>query len=456
MNRVDHVRLPGILMSFSRVFHSAGFECYLVGGAVRNMLSKKPTGDFDVATDAKPDDVNALFDRVFPTGIRHGTVTVRYKGSEFEVTTFRSERGYSDRRHPDAVTFVGTINEDLRRRDFTINSIAIDCRNGAVVDPNEGREDLRNRILRAIGNPNTRFREDGLRLIRACRFVAQLDLTVEPETLIGMRENAPALEGVSAERVFDELRKILDCPQPSTAFRVFAETHLLSQIIPELDACREIEQKGLHRFDVFDHSIYAYDAAPASDPAVRMAALLHDIGKPEAKRVAEDGTVTFHRHEEISEKLAHTILQRLKSPRLFELRVCHLIRHHMFHYEPNWSDSAVRRFVKRIGIENTEQLFALRRADSRAITGKSEPGNNLDELTKRIVQVKASRDAISVRDLAINGNELADLAGIPKTETMGTVLEFLLESVLDDPTLNEKERLLELGASFYKRRIDIG
>jgi putative nucleotidyltransferase with HDIG domain len=238
-----------------------------------------------------------------------------------------------------------------------------------------------------------------------------------------------------------------------------AETGVLVRLLPELDACRGVEQKGLHRFDVFTHSILACDAASVAESRtdVRMAALLHDIGKPAAKRIADDGTITFHRHEEISERLAHRVLRRLRCPRAFEDSVCHLILHHMFHYEPNWSDAAVRRFLSRVGIEGVDPLFELRRADSAAIAGR-EPGtpgagSNLVELADRIRRVQEQDEAITIGDLAVNGNDLHREAGIPKSREMGVVLEFLLEAVLDDPHLNTTERLLEMARNYYQDRV---
>ena len=363
------IRLSRSLKSFSRRFTEAGYDCYLVGGAVRNMLLEIPTDDFDIATNAKPDEVMRLFRRVIPTGIRHGTVTVLHRGLHMEVTTFRTESQYGDSRRPDGVEFVGSIDDDLSRRDFTMNAVAVDCRTGEVIDPTGGMIDIDRCLIRAIGDPGNRFSEDGLRLIRACRFAAQLGFTIHPDTFDGIRTNLPALRGVSPERIRDELFKILASPVPSVGVLAMAESGILAIVLPELDACRGVEQKGFHRHDVFVHSLFASDAALAGDLEVRTSALLHDIGKPIAKAIDDNGIITFHRHEEHSEYLARKLLYSLKCPKAFTETVCHLIRHHMFHYEPSWTDAAIRRFVRRVTPEHLDKLFSLRSADSAAISG---------------------------------------------------------------------------------------
>ncbi len=419
------------------------------------MLLGMDPGDFDVATDASPEAVTRLFNRVIPTGIRHGTVTVLYRGIEIEVTTYRSESGYADRRRPDVVQFVGSIGEDLARRDFTINAIAVDCATGTIVDPVGGRADLERRVIRAIGAPEERFREDGLRLIRACRFAAQLQFEVAPDTLAGMRENLDSLVGVSPERIRDELLKTLAAPLPSIGFLVMADSGVLAVVLPELDACRGVEQqKGMHGLDLFAHSIEACDAAPREAAEVRLAALFHDVGKPQAKRIDKDGVVTFHRHEEISAEITRKILGRLKCPTGRIRSVCHLIRHHMFCYRPEWSDAAVRRFVHRVGIEYVRPLFELSRADGAATAGVvSPPGPDLAELAARIDRIRAEEHALSIHDLAVDGNDLSEEAGIPRSREMGVVLRFLLEAVLDDPKLNDRERLIRIARTFYRERM---
>ena len=451
------IRIPQKLRAFARHFDDAGYECFLVGGAVRNMLIDLPSGDYDVATNARPEDVIRLFSRVIPTGIRHGTVTVLYRGEQIEVTTYRTESSYGDQRRPDEVQYVGSIIEDLRRRDFTMNAIAIDCVNGTVVDPNDGAGDIRRRRIHAIGDPGLRFAEDGLRLVRACRFAAQLEFEIDTETVEGIRTNTASLRGVSPERVRDELFKMLGAGRPSIGFAAMSDTGLLEKILPELASCRGVEQKGLHRHDVYIHSVLACDAASPENLEIRAAALFHDIGKPISKSIDAEGITTFHRHEEHSERLARIILKRLKCSKAFEDSVCHVIRHHMFHYEPDWTDAAVRRFIHRVTPEYIDRLFALRRADTAAISGRSPleiaQFGSLNEFESRINSTLAESQALTIRDLAIDGNILSTEGGIPKNREMGVVLEFLLESVLDDPHLNDRNRLLAIATRFYEDRL---
>ena len=442
------------LIKFSRIFKDAGYSCYLVGGAVRNLYAGLKVSDYDFATDARPGDVIRLFRKVIPTGIKHGTVTVLFSGHQLEVTTFRQDGKYSDSRRPDTVHFTPSIFEDLKRRDFTINSMAYDLVDGKLLDPHGGRDDLKNRIIRAIGTPSERFQEDALRIMRACRFAAQLEFDISTGTLSGMTEKSGNLRAVSAERIRDELDKILKARRPSTAFRIMEETGVLDIILPELSTCRGVEQKGFHEFDVLDHSLHACDGAPAENAEVRLAALLHDIGKPATLGSDELGIPTFYGHEHESAEMARGIIQRLKYPKAFEKQVLMLIEHHMFHYEENWTDSAVRRFIARVGVENIADLFELRRADQYGMKASHTDSLNLVDFRKRIDAVLEADNAFCIRDLDINGNILQNDGGIPRGPALGTVLEFLLETVLDDPALNERDKLLELGRNFYNERLN--
>jgi tRNA nucleotidyltransferase/poly(A) polymerase len=435
------------LQRFDRVFEKAGHACYLVGGAVRSiLLGERPT-DYDFATDATPQEVMRLFKRVIPTGVQHGTVTVIFEREEFEVTTFRVEGKYSDARRPDRVEFTPSIEEDLARRDFTINAVAADLKDGALIDPHAGRSDLRQRRIRAIGTPAERFREDGLRLLRACRFAAKLEFEIEEATLSAMREASGTIDSVSAERIREELDKVMEAVQPSIAFFLMERCGLLGRVLPELAACRGIEQGGMHRYDVLDHSIYSCDGAPVEKPDIRYAALLHDIGKATTVDRSDDGEITFYGHERESERLTRDILRRLRFSRAREKRICHLILHHMFHYTSEWSDAAVRRFIARVGRDHIEDLFDLRMADRYGILGhRSLPDG---EFRDRIRAVLDEEHAFTVRDLAVDGHVLMQEAGIPKGPELGQVLDHLLETVIDDPEQNTKEKLLTIARSFY-------
>lgn len=444
------MRLSKDIIDFSRVFERNGYRCYLVGGAVRNMvLGQKPI-DYDFATDATPPAVRKLFKSVIPTGIKHGTVTVLWRGHKLEVTTFRLEGNYSNARHPDEVNFTPSLLEDLKRRDFTINSMAINPQTGELIDPHGGRSDLKDRLIRAIGLPEERFREDGLRLMRACRFAAQLDFRIEEETLRAMSSTVDTIDRVSAERIRDELMKTLTAARPSVGLLVMSETGLLDRILPELAKCRGIYQGGLHDFDVFRHSLLACDGAPADRPMIRLAALLHDLGKAVTVSKNEVGDTTFYRHEAVGEELCRKIMRRLRFSHEEEKKVCLLVGQHMFHYQDEWTDGAVRRFIARVGLENLEDLFELRRADQYGMKGIPVTHDSLAPLRKRIDTVMRQKDALTLRDLAVDGTILSTEAGIPRGPDMGKVLNYLMEAVLDDSGLNEKDRLVPIAEKFYR------
>ncbi|MBT3273737.1 MAG: HD domain-containing protein [Spirochaetales bacterium] len=447
------LHLPRIVRELGKEFENAGYEAYLVGGAVRNLLRKERPSDFDIATNALPEQVSAIFRRVIPTGIKHGTVTVFFREHQFETTTFRTENAYSDLRRPDSVHFVPTIEEDLKRRDFTINSMAVHAVNGTITDPHNGQDDLKSGIIRAVGDPFERFSEDGLRLLRACRFACQLNFSIEASTLSAMRAQKDTIRSISAERVRDELNKILASDQPSLGFLTMESAGLLEIILPELSLGRGVTQKGTHIFDVLDHSLYTADGAPKKFLHLRLAALFHDIGKPSAKKQLEDGTVVFHNHDLISAKISSQILTRLKYPKAVEKKVAHLIKNHMFFYEDDWSDAAVRRFLRRIGIENVEDLFALRIADGFGMKRKIPSGLSIKQLHTRIDSVLQEQSVLSIRDLAVGGNDLVQDAGIPKGPIMGIVLDYLLETVIDDPSQNSREHLLRIAREFHSTYI---
>jgi tRNA nucleotidyltransferase/poly(A) polymerase len=438
----------------AEVFASRGKQVYLVGGAVRDLLLGKNPNDWDLASDARPEEVIAMFRKVIPTGIKHGTVTIRYRGRSIETTTFRTESVYTDGRRPDSVRYAATIEEDLSRRDFTMNAAAIRLPGGSMTDPFGGQADIQKKLIRCVGRAEERFNEDGLRPLRALRFASQLGFTLEDETFAAIAPALPATAQVSIERIREELDKILVSALPSRGLRLMEQTGLLETLLPELRRCRGVGQKGFHRFDVLDHAFLSCDFAardssfPETDSrlVLCLAALLHDIGKPEVRVLDSSGVYTFYRHEEHSAALALGILKRFKYSNDIIERTIHLIRQHMFHYEEDWTDAAVRRFIIRAGKENLPALYALRRADAYGTTGKVPPPEMLVPLADRVNAILERNEALSLRDLAVKGGDLMAL-GVKPGRDMGRILNELFEAVLADPELNKKEKLLEIAGN---------
>jgi len=451
------IAIDPVLKEIASLFNNSGKEIYLVGGAVRDSLMGKKIHDWDLATNALPEEVMSIVKRaggkVIPTGIKHGTVTVFYKNNTAEVTTFRLEAGFSDGRRPDEVHFTSDIEEDLSRRDFTMNTVALRLPKGEIVDPFGGSADIKAGIIRCVGNAAERFNEDGLRPLRAVRFAAQLGFEVEKNTLDAIGGVLDVCAKVSWERVRDEVDKILASPIPSRAFLLMEKTGLLKLFLEELAICRGIDQKGFHNFDVLDHCLSAcdYAAAKGYSRELRLAALFHDVGKPQARQMGDDGIWTFYRHEEISTSLCKKILNRLRYSNTVIEKVCHLIKEHMFHYTDEWTDAAVRRFIARVGEDHLEDLYCLRRADTFAFAGKEKDNSSLLLLANRVEKILAESRALSVKDLAVSGNDLLAI-GIQSGKTMGLILNELLETVLDDPRQNTREKLLEIAGKIYRER----
>lgn len=442
--------IPKEIRLIAEKVSSRGKKAYLVGGALRDHFMKRRVGnDFDMATDASPQEIISLFPRVIPTGIKHGTVTVLTGRFSVEITTFRVEGGYTDGRRPDSVKFVADIEEDLSRRDFTMNAMALDVLSGRLYDPFLGQEDIKKRCIRSVGSPVLRFAEDGLRPLRAIRFAAQLGFSIEESTFSAISSALGTFRQVSRERVRDELQKILMSPSPSTGLRLLESSGFLGEILPELLPSRGCGQKGMHSFDVMDHLFLSVDAA-RMDLAVRLAALFHDAGKPAASVLDPDGIPTFYNHEKISAQLAAAAMRRLKFPNEVMDKVLHLIRNHMFNFTEDWSDAAVRRFITKVGVDSIEDLFDLRIADAAATQGTKPDPRPLDAFRKRIDAILLQKTAFSIKDLAVNGNDLA-LIGVPRGPVMGKILGELLETVLDDPAQNEREILLKIAAALKDR-----
>jgi putative nucleotidyltransferase with HDIG domain len=448
---MGNVGIHPILKEAAGIFNRSGKQAFLVGGAVRDILRGEKAHDWDLATDARPEEVIALFRKVIPTGIKHGTVTILYKGRSIETTTFRTESDYRDGRRPGRVDYTATIEEDLSRRDFTMNAMALELPGGRLVDPFGGATDIKRRIIRCVGEARERFNEDGLRPLRALRFASQLGFTVDDAALEAIPGALKTTAKVASERVRGELDKTLASPKPSAAFLLMEKTGLLNALFPGLAACRGVEQKGFHRFDVLEHSLLACDYAAATGfPLhVTLAALLHDIGKP-LTREMKDGVWTFYGHERESARLAWNILRQYRYPNAVTDAVVHLIKEHMFFYDGTWTDAAVRRFIIRVGEENLEDLYALRRCDAYGTAGTAPPPDTLLPLIRRVEAVLAQSRTFSLRDLAVSGKDLMEI-GVKPGPGMGIILNELLEAAVDDPALNTRENLLEIAANLAAR-----
>ncbi len=446
------LHIPPDVATVVERLHHAGHEAYVVGGCVRDALRGIEPNDWDVATDARPEEIQKVFHRSLYTN-RFGTVVVRMGEREIEVTTYRIETEYSDHRRPDAVAFTDSLREDLARRDFTMNAMAWSPERG-IVDPFGGQRDLEARIVRAVGDPDERFREDALRMLRAVRFAAVLGFTIEEATAEAVRRNADLAKALSGERIQQEVVKILRGPVPSVGLRMLSNLGLLAVVAPELERCRETPQEKVAAENVFEHSLATLDAAAAEMPAgtpaaddlvLRLAALFHDVGKPDT---FDDGH--FHQHEFVGEATVRQVLRRWRFDKATIDEVTHLVRNHMFWYQPDWTSSAVRRFIRKVGLEHIPTLFALRKADNVGSGARAPRMYALNELWLRVQEEIQRANAFSKRDLVVNGDDIMAALGLPAGPEVGRIQNELFERVLDDPDLNTRERLLELAKEIHE------
>jgi tRNA nucleotidyltransferase (CCA-adding enzyme) len=423
----------------------AGKRGWIVGGCVRDLLRGKAVSDWDVATDARPTEVMKLFPRVIPTGIDHGTVSVLVRGVAYEVTTLRGETTYSDGRRPDSVVFVDDIAADLARRDFTFNAIAIDPLVPSLIDPWGGQTDLAARVLRAVGDPVERFSEDGLRVLRAARFAATLECAIEPRTLAAIEPTLDTYRKVSAERVRDEWMKTMKAQKPSIAFEVMRTTGILGVTLPEMLESVGLAQNRHHAYDVWNHTLSCLDACEGDAP-LRIAALLHDIGKPRTRALSDKtNDYTFYNHEKVGAEMAGPILDRLRFSNDEKARITSLVANHLVCYSDEWTDAAVRKWIRRVSRERVEDLYALNRAD---LLGKGRDVTRdlagLERLKERVAGELAAQHALSTRDLAVDGKDVMRELAIKPSRRVGEVLDALLEKVVEDPSLNDRETLLRM------------
>ncbi len=431
-----------------------------MGGCVRDLLRGVEPADWDLATDAHPDRLVALFpDALYEN--RFGTVTIPVGDETYEVTTYRHDGPYSDHRRPDGVVFGERLDDDLARRDFTVNAMALavgtEIRgDGAAIrdslgvavaihDPFGGRADLAAGTLRAVGDPATRFREDALRMLRAVRFAATLGFVVEPRTFAAIKAEAPLASTLSGERVLAELLTLLAAPRPSVGLRLAEEAGLLAAIAPELARQRGVPQDKIAGEDLWDHTCRTVDAAPRpgpdEPPLLRLAALLHDVGKP---ATFADGH--FVGHDAVGASLAEAWLTELHAPRILTADTANLVRHHMFDYNATWTDAAVRRFIRRCGASAVDDLLDLRAADNVG-SGLSPEVDGLESLRERCREQLDARVALDLAGLAVNGDDLMKSVGVQAGPALGQLLDRLLEMVVADPMLNDRSRLLTMARS---------
>lgn len=423
-------------------------KVYLVGGAVRDLIWGNTPSDWDLATDALPEEIEGIFPKTIPTGKRFGTITALINDNHVEITTIREELGYSDGRRPDHVIFGGDILKDLARRDFTINSMAYDFLDQILVDPFGGRKDCYSRVLKTVGNPRSRFQEDGLRMFRLYRFLACHELTVERETECAI--NPEWIRGVSYERIRDEFSKLLLGVNVRKGLNGLAKSGLLSLIIPEFFTNDKTQRKTYSQ--LWEHSLSAVEAIHPL-LRLRLAALLHDIAKPICLTRTKTG-LHFYGHEQIGAETSRFILERLKYPRKLIETVSFLIHQHMFSFQPDISDSAIRRLISKVGPEHISDLLELRRADIVA-TGKitAATPKYWGNLSERVLAIlKSSKEKGTNDKIVINGHELIKHLGIKPGPMIGAIIAYLSEQILEDPEINQKDRLLEMARTYLKSK----
>jgi len=450
-------KIPQHILEISDKFATAGFEIYLVGGSVRDLLHNRPVTDWDLTTNATPDQMLTLFpDSVYENAF--GTVGIKvaelaeteHKGL-VEVTTFRTEKDYKDRRHPETVEWGKSVEDDLGRRDFTVNAMALSLATDKkqqeiiIIDPYNGQEDLKNKIIRAVGDPSKRFKEDALRLMRAIRFASQLGFSIEGKTLSAITHDAKLLSEIAKERVRDELIKILKSDYPYEGVMLLKNTGLLAEIIPELLEGIGISQSrpGRHHTeDVFTHNVLSLKFTPSIDPVVRFATLIHDIGKPRVEGTDENGLVIFHNHEIAGARIARNISDRLRFSKKEQEKITKLVRWHMFTVDEHITDSAVRRFIRRIGVENVKDMMDLRVGDRLGGGTQTAESWRLKLFKKRLEEQLAPLP-FSITDLAIDGRDVMKELNLKPGPKIGDILQKLFEEVDEDLEKNNREFLIK-------------
>lgn len=445
--------LPNEVKEVLLKFKENNYEIYVVGGAVRDLLMGKIVYDWDFTTNATPDEILKIVEGGLYNNL-YGTVFTIVEGYEkpFEITTFRKEEGYSDSRHPDKLVWGKTLNDDLERRDFTINALALGAVQSTkykvlsteIIDLYEGQKDLDKKILRAVGDPNERFNEDALRMMRAVRIAGELKFQIDKTTFEAIQQNAKLINKIAKERVKDELFKILKSNNPYAGIFHLKESGLMQEILPEMMKCFGVEQKSPSRHHIYDvgtHLLMALKECKSTDPVTRFATLIHDIGKPQTYRKLATGVITFYNHEMVSTRIAENIADRLKFSSKEKDKFVKLVRFHQFTVDENQTDSAIRRFITNVGLDYVEDMLDLRVAD-RLGGGASETSWRLEDFKKRLVEVQ--KQPFAIKDLKVNGKDVMEKLNIPAGPKVGEILEKIFNEVVENNVPNERESLLEL------------
>ncbi|MFT5359901.1 MAG: tRNA nucleotidyltransferase (CCA-adding enzyme) [Candidatus Paceibacteria bacterium] len=471
--RTMHFNIPNEVVKVTQTLEKGGFEAYLVGGCVRDLLTERKPKDWDITTNAKPDQIQDLFEKTVYEN-NFGTVAVVNEGLEqddpvriIEITPYRTETTYSNNRHPDSVDFSDKLEDDLKRRDFTMNAIALEIKGSSVNDIDDemykrhevsitdiygGIKDIQEQRIRAVGNADERFKEDALRIMRAIRFSSQLGFMTDPGVLEAMDKNSGLLANISEERIRDELVKIINSDSPMIAFITMQKLGLLAYVVPELEEMVKVEQGGEHIYDVWEHSLRALqNGADKNNPFhVRIAALFHDIGKPRTRKPDPKGNGwTFYAHEVIGARMTKKIMDKLHFSRETTKTVVSLVRWHMFFSDPDQITlSAVRRLIRNVGPELVWDLMDVRRCDRIGMGRPKESPYRLRKFESMIDEV--SRDPVSVKQLKLNGDIMLAELGMKPGREIGWILHALLEEVLDDPQKNDLEHQKERAQKLLK------
>jgi len=461
------LELPLLVQKTLELVEKAGHKIYVVGGSVRDILADRTVKDWDFTTSAKPEELEELFpesfyDNQFGTvGITVAELIKQFEMNDyepdkdklkpedvFEITTFRTEGEYKDGRRPESVAWGQSIEEDLQRRDFTINALAlkIECKenghkvcNYELIDLYDGKKDLEAKLIRAVGDADKRFAEDGLRMLRAIRMASQMGYLIEEKTLESISHNSHLLSKISNERIRDELLKIVSAEHGADGMRMLLATGLLSYVLPEMEKTVGVEQAGHHTKDVWNHSVDAMQACPSPDPIVKLATLIHDVGKAVAYR-KNNGKITFYGHEVIGGRMAKQIAIRLHLSKEDSEKLFIFVRYHMFAYQPEMTDASIRRFIRKVGLKNINNMMMLRIGD-RVGGGSKQTSWRLTELQKRIGAVLYT--PMQIKDLKVNGHDVMEILGIKGGPKVGEVLKALFEEVMEDSAKNDREYLLK-------------